>query len=155
MLLFVFLLFLTEFYELYMWTKWGELNKHIISDHDHEQNKIAILSRITFIKNGAPLLIRLKVLFSSSLFFAIRVKKLQCTFSSRLNSFATNSNKVLINFTHNFAHSAPVSLSVKKFFAYSIIRASFLTLTNQSTSKKTHAPQQKIVFYKNWTNDWT
>ena len=75
---------------------------------------------LAFIKNGTPLLIRLKVPFSSSLFLAIRVKKLQCTFSSRLNSFAMNSNKVLIDFTQNFAHSAPVSLSVKKFFAYAI-----------------------------------
>ena len=88
--------------------------------------------------------IRLKVPFSSSLFFAIRVKKLQITFPSRLNSFATNSNKVLIAFTHNFALSALVSLSVKSF---SRIRPSgyhFLTLTNQSASKKTR--RQNFAF---------
>ena len=70
---------------------------------------------VAFIKNGTPIQIRLKVPFSSNLFFTIRVKKLQITFSSRLNSFSTNSNKVLIDFTHNFAHSAPGSLLVKSF----------------------------------------
>ena len=92
---------------------------------------------LAFIKNETPLLIRLKVPFSSSLFLAIRIKKLQITFSSRLTSFSTNSNKVWIDFTHNFAHSAPSLLSEKCFFPYSIIRASFLSLTNQSASKKT------------------
>ena len=82
------------------------------------------------------ILIRLKIPFSSSLFFAIRVKKLQLTFSSWLNSFATNSNKVLIDFTHNFAHSGPGFLSVKVFpiFDHPCI---ILTLTYQSASKKT------------------
>ena len=59
------------------------------------------------------MLIRLNVPFSSSLFFVIRVKQLKITFSSRLNSFSTNSNKVLIDFTHYFAHSALGSLLVK------------------------------------------
>ena len=55
---------------------------------------------LAFIKNETPLLIRLKVPFSSK-------KKLQTTFSSRLTSFSTNSNKVWIYCTPNFAHSAP------------------------------------------------
>ena len=69
---------------------------------------------LVFIKNGTQLLIRLKVPFSSSLFLAIRVKKLQMTFSSRLTSFSTNSNKVWIDFTHNLTHSAPCLLSKKQ-----------------------------------------
>ena len=70
---------------------------------------------LAFNKNETPLLIRLKVPFPSSLFLAVRVKKLQITFSSRLTSFSTNSNKVWIDFTHNFVQSAPGLLSEKCF----------------------------------------
>ena len=94
------------------------------------------------------MLIRLKVPCSSCLFFVIRVKKLQLTSSSRLNSFATNSSKVLIDFTH----SAPVLLSVKKFFESLIILASFLALTRTPQSKLAVkiAPlnQSEILSYK-------
>ena len=112
---------------------------------------IFFITCLAFIKNETLLLIRLKVHFSSSLFFAIRVKKFQCTFSSRLNSFAMNSNKVLIDFYSQFCSFRTLVAVSKKKIAYSIIRASFLTLTNQSTSKKTRVPlnQSEIVFYKN------
>ena len=91
---------------------------------------------MAFIKNGTLMLIRPKVPFPSSLFFAIRVKKPQITFSSRSHSFATNSNKSF-DFTHNFAHLALGSLSVKSFSRIPSSRHHFLTLTNQSGSKKT------------------
>ena len=69
---------------------------------------------LAFIKNETWLLIGFKVPISSSLFLAIRVKKLQIACSSRLTS--------LIDFTHNFAHSAP-GLPLEKMF-FSRIRSS-------------------------------
>ena len=81
------------------------------------------------LKNGTPMLIRLKVAFSSSLFLQSGLKSLNYLLI-KVNSFATNSNKVLIYFTHNFAHLVPALLSVKSFL-YSIIRASFLTSIDQ------------------------
>ena len=74
-----------------------------------------LIKTTAFFKNGTLVLLRLKVLFSSSLFFALR-EKAPNYLLIKVKHITTNSNKVLIDFTHNFAHLAPGTLSVKSFF---------------------------------------